>query len=72
MTISIGLLACDSNSDNGSSITDSSAPDVEMIDSARNTAPPEGTGDTNRDSNAANDSVKRIGDSSTSRGDSSK
>jgi hypothetical protein len=75
VAVCTGMVACGGEGDNGSSTYDSSAGSVQSIDSARNTAPQAGMGDStmrtdsNRTTSTANDSVKRIGGGATSSGD---
>ena len=81
LAFSIGTWACGNNttSETENQInTDSNSANATMMDSNANTAPAHGMGDSTlfKDSNragstgSANDSVKRIGGSSTSDGDS--
>lgn len=79
LAFSICIMACGNNSSDETGTTDTSSTNVQMMDSGANAAPAQGMGDTTlvKDSNmagstpgSANDSVKRIGGSSTSDGDS--
>ena len=63
-----GMVACGGNNDNGSSISDSTAPRMQELDSVRNDTANDSSA--NRVTGSANDSVKRPGGSSTSTGDS--
>ena len=45
ITVCAGMVSCGSNSDNGSNTYDSSAGGVQALDSAQNTAPAAGMGD---------------------------
>ena len=75
LAITMGLVSCGGNSSN-STTTDSSANNVQMMDSGQNVAPAEGMGDStlnrtgagNASTSTANDSVTRVGGGATSNG----
>ena len=83
IAISFSIVACGNSSnedESNNSVTDTNSTNVRMLDSGANATPAQGMGDSSagKDSNthitpgSANDSVKRIGGSSTSDGDSNR
>ena len=76
LALTMGLVSCGGNSNNNGTSTDSSANNVQMMDSSQNVAPAEGMGDStlnrtgtgNASTSTANDSVTRVGGGATSNG----